>query len=373
MTIREPYRIRPGHEARSVGRPSRRPAALALAVIMVLAAALHAYWTAGGMWLLPTVVNTPPDKVPPDIVSGPILVITLALSAGMLLVAFLGLGRAYWVRRSWIQKLSAVGLGIFSLLMLASAGFHILGPRDLGRFVFAPIFLVLGGLGAYLAWPRRRGSRPAASARAKRRDSKPSVKRVARSAAWVAACLVAAAVLFQYVYLPWNLSWGATEEEANREMAGDELCGDADFSPTRAITIDASPEEVWPWIVQMGYKRAGFYSYDALDNAGVPSADRIIPELQDVKLGDRIPLDRAGSVVVKALEAHRVFVLASEPPFLTWAWELSEAGPRRTRVVTRVRAQMGDAQMKFVWEAFEFFMIRKCLLGIKRRAESSGV
>jgi hypothetical protein len=154
-------------------------------------------------------------------------------------------------------------------------------------------------------------------------------------------------------------------------MAGDEICVDANFSPTRAITINASPEDVWPWIIQIGYKRAGFYSYDSIDNAGIPSAERIIPELQEVTVGDRIPLDRAGGVIVRALEPNRLYVMAAESGFLTWAWELHELGPRQTRVVTRVRAELGDAQMKFVWNSFEFFMMRKCLLGIKQRAERS--
>jgi len=152
-------------------------------------------------------------------------------------------------------------------------------------------------------------------------------------------------------------------------MAGDEICGNANFIATRAITIDARPEDVWPWIVQIGYKRAGFYSYDFIDNAGIPSAERIIPEFQEVKVGDRIPLDSAGGVLVRALEPNRLYLLASESGFLTWAWELRETDLQQTRVVTRVRARLRDPQMRFVWNTFEFFMMRKCLMGIQRRAE----
>ena len=361
----------PERPARYVSRPSRRWAALVLAVIMVLSAALLAYWAMGGMWLLPTIMNAPSGELPPDIMSGAIGVIAWIFVAGMLVVAFLGLGRAHWVDNRSLQRLCVVGLWGFSLLMLAGIVFNILGSRNLERLVFAPIFLLVGGLAVCLALPQRRGLRAPAHSGANRRYAVLSVKRVMGTAACVALCLTAACVLFYYVYLPWNLRWGATDDEVKRIMAGDEICGDANFSPTRAITIDASPEDVWPWIIQIGYKRAGFYSYDSIDNAGIPSAERIIPEFQDVKVGNHIPLDRAGGVIVRILVPHRHFVMATESGFLTWAWDLRKVGPQQTRVVTRVRARLGDAQMKFVWDTFEFFMMRKCLLGIKRRAESS--
>lgn len=354
-----------------VSRPSRRWASLALAIIMVLSAALHVHWAMGGMWLLPTIMNSPSGELPPDIISGSIAVIVWILAAVMLVVAFLGLTRVHWVGSHLFQRLCVFGLWGFSLLMLAGAAFHILGSRNLGRLVIAPSFLLVGGLAAYLALPQRRGLQATASNGAERRSRLRSVKGVMRIAACVFLCLIAAGALFYCVYLPWNLRWGATDVEVNRIMAGDEICGDANFSPTRAITIDANPKDVWPWIVQIGYKRAGFYSYDSIDNAGIPSAELIIPEFQDVKVGDHIPLDRAGGVIVRVLEPNRLLVMATESGFLTWAWDLREAGPQQTRVVTRVRARLGDAQMKFVWDSFEFFMMRKCLLGIKRRAESS--
>ncbi|UCC43607.1 MAG: hypothetical protein JSU65_10765, partial [Candidatus Zixiibacteriota bacterium] len=72
-------------------------------------------------------------------------------------------------------------------------------------------------------------------------------------------------------------------------MAGDELHENPNFNATRAVTINAPPEEIWPWIVQIGYGRAGFYNFDQLDNGGVPSAWRIIPEHQNLKVGDFIP------------------------------------------------------------------------------------
>jgi hypothetical protein len=120
----------------------------------------------------------------------------------------------------------------------------------------------------------------------------------------------------------------------------------------------------------MGYQRAGFYSYDFLDNAGTPSAETIIPEYQDLKVGDRVPLDRRGGVIVRVLERNRFLLLATESKFLTWTWDLREAGAGRTRLVSRVRAWITHPEPKFIWEVFEIWMMRRCLLGIKRRAES---
>lgn len=91
--------------------------------------------------------------------------------------------------------------------------------------------------------------------------------------------------LFLRFYHPWHSRWGAIDNEVKLPMPGDELIEMPIFNVTHAITIQARPEEFWPWIVQIGYGRAGFYSYDLLDNLGKPSADRIIPELQNIEVG----------------------------------------------------------------------------------------
>jgi hypothetical protein len=92
------------------------------------------------------------------------------------------------------------------------------------------------------------------------------------------------------LYRHWHLRWGATDAEVVSAMPGDEIVPDASFTATRAITIAALPEEVWPWIVQIGTGRAGFYSYDLFDNAARPSADRILPEFQETQMGDWVPM-----------------------------------------------------------------------------------
>jgi hypothetical protein len=92
----------------------------------------------------------------------------------------------------------------------------------------------------------------------------------------------------------WHLRWGATDDEVTAAMPGDDVVRDASFNATRAITIDAAPESVWPWLVQIGYGRAGFYSYDLFDNGARPSAERLLPEHQALKVGDWVPM--AGTV-----------------------------------------------------------------------------
>ena len=89
---------------------------------------------------------------------------------------------------------------------------------------------------------------------------------------------------------PWHRHWGATPDEVGSAMPGDDLLLHAHFEATRAISIAAPPDHVWPWIVQIGFRRAGFYSYDLLDNLGHPSADRIVPEFQETAIGDRVAM-----------------------------------------------------------------------------------
>ena len=186
--------------------------------------------------------------------------------------------------------------------------------------------------------------------------------------------------LFAPLYRPWHLRWGATDDEVRGAMPGDELVGESSFNATRAITIDAPPEAVWPWLVQVGYGRAGFYSYDLFDNAARPSAERILPEHQQLELGDWVPM--AGKVnettafKVTALEPRQS--LLWEKPYSTWAWKLVPLDGGRTRLVTRLkdryewRAAPASALLtSFLFEFADFPMMRRMLLGVKRRVEGS--
>jgi hypothetical protein len=100
------------------------------------------------------------------------------------------------------------------------------------------------------------------------------------------------ALRFAAAILTWPISRLPVRprgDETRRELPGDEPLPSAKGQWTNAITIRARPSEIWPWLVQMGCRRAGWYSYDGLDNGGVPSAERIVPELQQVEVGDLFP------------------------------------------------------------------------------------
>ena len=193
----------------------------------------------------------------------------------------------------------------------------------------------------------------------------------------IVAVLLAGAVTVVLVYLvyrPWALNWGASREEIALVMAGDGVVPNPTFNATRAVTIDAPPSEIWPWIVQMGYRRAGFYSYDRLDNDGIPSADHLISEFQHLELGDSIPLTSHDFVTVTALEPHgsMLWEYAGDDTttVFTWAWGLYPQSDSQTRLVTRLRYRASGIRSQVMLDLFEIVMMRKCMLGIKQRAES---
>jgi hypothetical protein len=186
--------------------------------------------------------------------------------------------------------------------------------------------------------------------------------------------------LFAPLYRHWHLRWGATAAEVAAPMPGDELVPHPSFDTTRAIKIDAPPEDVWPWLVQIGYGRAGFYSYDLFDNAGRPSAERILPEHQHPLIGDWVPMaakvNETTAFKITAIEPNRS--LLWEKPHSTWAWKLEPIPGDRTRLVTRLkddyswRADPANALLSLIlFEFGDFPMMRKLLLGVKRRAEGN--
>ena len=106
----------------------------------------------------------------------------------------------------------------------------------------------------------------------------------------------------------WWETWGVDPDEGARALAGDALVPDATVVDTRGLTIDAPPEAVWPWLVQMGFGRAGWYSYDRLDMRGA-SAERIVPEWQQLEVGDLLPTHPDGGFEVRVLEPGRALVV----------------------------------------------------------------
>jgi hypothetical protein len=192
------------------------------------------------------------------------------------------------------------------------------------------------------------------------------------------------------------LRWGATPAEAYGPLPGDHLVPHPRTAFTRAITLHGLPATVWPWLVQIGSHRAGWYSYDQLDNAGRPSADRIVPEFQQLHLGDEIWAAPDGTLAfqVAAIDPGRALVLSgpvdqstpfeqartafTEPAVLdpvraSWAFVLQPAGAGVTRLVVRFRADYPPNPLSAVagamLEPVSFLMERKMLLGIKARVE----
>jgi hypothetical protein len=171
---------------------------------------------------------------------------------------------------------------------------------------------------------------------------------------------------------PWQHRWNATDEEVARTMPGDELLPNAPAT-TRAITIDVPADQVWPWLVQIGYGRAGWYSYDWIDNDGRPSADTIVEAFQDLQVGDRILMVPDMGPEVRAIDPGHHLV-SGDADGGVWCLALyPEADGQRTRLVSRWRAGWQLTWATAFWlliaDPGAFIMERKMLRGIKRRAE----
>ncbi len=210
-----------------------------------------------------------------------------------------------------------------------------------------------------------------------------------RSALTIATAAATATALIAYLRIirPWFLRWGATGDEVEDPLPGDDLVPEPALECTRAVTIHAPAEDVWPWLVQMGYGRGGFYSYDWLENAFTRlagmrshyrSLDRIVPELQRLEVGDFIPAgprdwlggryaDKIGWYVAE-IEPGRALVLKGWGAFV-----LEPIDERTTRLIARSRGPGGfpaALMNSLVWELPHFIMERRMLLGIKKRAEA---
>jgi hypothetical protein len=184
---------------------------------------------------------------------------------------------------------------------------------------------------------------------------------------------------------PWHMRWGATDAEVAAAMPGDDIVRRAQFNATRAVTIEAPPEHVWPWIAQLGYGRGGFYTYDLVDNAGERSADRIIDKYQHLEVGDLIPMfhESHGLAIAYKVDSFQVnewMVWVHRPheddqPDSTWSWRLTRLTPERTRLVTRMKQDYRWQTPRLaifnliLMEFGDFAMERRMLKGIKVRAE----
>lgn len=212
-----------------------------------------------------------------------------------------------------------------------------------------------------------------------------------------AAAAAAAGAGYVLAVRPRLLNWGATAQEAAGPLPGDELVRIPRMQSTRAVTINAAASEVWPWLVQLGAGRGGMYSYDLLENAaglGMHSADRILPEYQQLDVGDVIPLGPDVGIPVRRLEPGTVLALGGSMDPLTgriaasggaaagprlelgWTFVLKAANGQGTRLLSRTRYDYSPLPLGLILrpllEPLQFIMERRMLLGIKSRAEGRG-
>jgi hypothetical protein len=194
--------------------------------------------------------------------------------------------------------------------------------------------------------------------------------------AMIASAVLGAALIYLFLIRPLTLNWGATREEAVRSLIGDDIVRTPQLVATRAVTIPAPPAAVWRWIVQIGSARAGWYSHDRIDNAGIESARTLLPEFQRIEDDYFIPFtaDQKNGMWVKSFQSPEYILWWDKKGNATWLWQLSEAGRGGTRLITRLHTRY---DFTFPWIIYylmydlgDIIMMRKCMLGIKERAES---
>jgi hypothetical protein len=192
----------------------------------------------------------------------------------------------------------------------------------------------------------------------------------------------AAATIGPAVYLlffrRWCLTWGARDDEVAAKLPGDELLPDAGLVTTRALTIDAPPSAIWPWLAQMGSGRGGAYTYDWIENLlglNMHSADKILPQYQDITMGDELPMGPGRpSMTVTVLDPPRTLAVRVADQNWVWIFALVPEGEStrlisRNRIATSALSPVGRLFYPVFMEPGSLVMERKMLLGIKQRAE----
>lgn len=189
----------------------------------------------------------------------------------------------------------------------------------------------------------------------------------------LAAAVALGAAYFRFLREP-ILTWGATDEEAAARLPGDELLEDADGLATRATTVDAPPDAVWPWLAQMGPSpRGGAYTYDWIENLlglEMHSADRILPEFGSPQVGDTMAYG-SKRMRLERVEPERALAWRSEDGNWVWSFVLAPSDGA-TRLISRNRYRLptlGARLGMLPMEPASLVMERKMLLGIKERAE----
>ncbi len=189
--------------------------------------------------------------------------------------------------------------------------------------------------------------------------------------------LIGLVIIYVTVLRPWHLRWGATDIDLAFSLPGNSLVTNPDFNATRGITINSTPEQIWKWIIQIGSKRAGWYSIDWMDNAGVKSSYEILPDFQSVEIGQFIPFtpDQKNGMWVKEFKEKEYILWVDKEGRATWLWYLYPVDEKQSRLLTRLRT-------KYVWKGFwiiyyllydfgDIVMMSKCMKGIKKRVEQN--
>lgn len=223
-------------------------------------------------------------------------------------------------------------------------------------------------------------------------DGKYSLKMIAEGIAGAAA--IAATILLLPLTRPWYRKWGATEEEVGRSLPGDDLLPHKKTKMTIATTIHAPAAQVWPWLIQIGCQRAGWYSYDLLDNGGLPSAERIVDAYQHLEIGDEVPFTPDGKMgfPVANIEPGKALILGGmlntatgetadphDPDLEKYfggviIFYLDERDESTTRLIYRMPLVWNPSWLNTLMygiflEPISFVMARKTLLSIKQRVE----
>ena len=183
-------------------------------------------------------------------------------------------------------------------------------------------------------------------------------------------------------YIKWirprQMHWGATTEEAARTFPYDYLVPNPTWNSTRAITVEATPEQIWPWLVQMGWGRAGWYGYDLVDNGAKPSAWEILPEHQHLEDGTAFPMSPWTAMYCRDFHEPRWMLLrmgnVGGKDIGTFLSYLDPIDDHSTRLIIRMRDKYKWLNplvlpMQLAVDVGDIFFQWKCLQGVKARAE----
>jgi hypothetical protein len=187
---------------------------------------------------------------------------------------------------------------------------------------------------------------------------------------------IAGACAYQVLWRRPILDWGARPDEVARRLPGDEFLEAADVVATRAITIEAPPSAIWPWLIQMGPGRGGVYTYDWIENLfglDMHSADEIVPEWQSMDVGYTWRNPQGHGMRAEIVDPERAIVMRAEDGRWVWAFVIVPEGDG-TRFISRNRFVLTGGNLSrwasiYLMEPGSLVMERKMLLGIKARAE----